>query len=188
MRHNKDKTLNKGDVEMKKVSFLTVALLLSSAALNAEKSSILEDAQLPANLTDTDVTTLAESFCRDGNEESLTSITLGALQQRDHLVDTILQDVAQNCASSADELAFSINQTLPQQGPAAFATLSTYLQQYNQTDALAALNSTNSTLLAQLQNQGLELETAAGPSALNFDSVLESINIPTENPAQLSAN
>jgi|GEM_PF-2124440 len=173
---------------MNKLSFLTVALAFGATAATAQSSNVLADAQLPDTLTDLDVRTLAESFCRDGNKDSLTSITLGALQQRPDLVDGILKDVAENCATSSDSLAFAINKNLPEQGPAAFATLSSYLQQYNQTDALAALNSTNSTLLAQIQNQGLNVETAAGPAALNFDSVLESLDIPTENPAQLSAN
>lgn len=181
--------MTKGEYEMTPKILLSAAFVLAAVTAQAQSvNSVLADAKLPTNLTDKDVIALAESFCRDGNDESLTSITLGALQQRAGLVDGILADVAQNCASSAGNLAFAINQNLPSQGPAAFATLSTYLQQFNQTEALAELNSTNNTLLAQIQNQGLDVEAAAGPGALNFDNVLETLDIPTENPAQLSSN
>lgn len=174
-----------------KTTLFTTALVLAATNINAQTSAeiqqVLENAVIPTELSDDAVQNLVTGFCGDKNQASLNTLILGVAQQRPQLLDGALKTIATGCPAMAETVAFTVNTYTPEYGLSTFATLSSYLQQAGATGALAALNSTNPTLLAQL-NQGLDVETAAGPSEMNFDSVLESLDIPVENPAQLSTN
>ena len=177
---------------MVKIILLACVLLINAPTHAETTAEILTDATLPANLTNSDITTLALGFSQDQNTDALTNLVLGVGQTRTGLLTNILDIVASTYPSAAESLIFSINQYLPTLGMSSYVTMAGLLEQYNQTDALAALNATNNTLLAQLENQGLEVESAAGVDGQEdfnvIESVIQSLNLPTENPAQLSAN
>lgn len=177
---------------MIKIILLACVLLINAPTYAQTTAEILTDATLPTNLTDSDITTLALGFSQDQNTDALTNLVLGVGQTRTSLLANILDIVASTYPSAAESLIFSINQHLPTLGMSSYVTMAGLLEQYNQTDALASLNSTNGTLLAQLENQGLEVEAAAGASIEQdfsvIENVIQSLNLPTENPAQLSAN
>ena len=170
----------KDDV-MQKILLGLIGVLMSGGA-HAQVIS-LEDVVLPTDLSDNAVLELAEGFCADGNEEQLTSLTLGVADRRAELLIDVFQDIAKNCPETAGHIVYTIQGNLPDIALSSFAMMDSYLQDYNEDLALTELHQTNNHLRARLFDQGLDVETAAGVEtapALDFDDVLEAIDVPEE--------
>lgn len=167
------------------MKMIFAALLAFTAATVQAQTVSLEESQLPQNLSNADLLSLAEGFCADNNAESLNTLVVGIAHQREALLLDVFQEIAQNCPATADSVVYNISQNLPDLGLSSFAMMSSYLSDYDQTNALAALNGTNANLLAQLSGQGLEVETAAGveSNAVDFNAILEAIDVPVDGTA-----
>lgn len=158
--------------------FLAATPLATSQTLvdSIEQKIILEESAIPSNLSDESVLRFVEQFAIDQNATQLEQMVLGVAHLRPHLLDKSLKSVAEYMPQLSQNVVYYVSKYVPEQRKDVFITMAMYLEAQNRTKELAEMKSVNQSVLAEIQNQGLSVETAAGPED-DFQALLHEIGL-----------